>query len=75
MVCVVTQQYNIYSKTATFFEKVVENVPGASRRASGLVQYSQNYSPTGLLQGDMQEKQRTQPEVAGLSSFEDGTER
>uniref|UniRef100_UPI001A9A2F0F hypothetical protein n=1 Tax=Coprococcus sp. AF21-14LB TaxID=2292231 RepID=UPI001A9A2F0F len=36
---VVTQQYNIYSKTATFLLKKWKiHVPGASRRASGLVQ-------------------------------------
>ena len=34
----VSQQYNIYSKTATFFRKSRKNVSWASRRASDLVQ-------------------------------------
>ena len=39
---VVTQQYNINAKTATLFEKSSgKNVTGASRRASGLIQYRQ----------------------------------
>ena len=35
----VSQQYNIYSKTATFFRKSRKNVSWASRRASDLVQF------------------------------------
>lgn len=37
----VSQQYNIYTKTAIFFEKVVVScIGGASRRASDLVQFN-----------------------------------
>jgi hypothetical protein len=35
----VSQQYNIYSKTTTFFESGEIIVSGAGRRASDLVQY------------------------------------
>ena len=39
----VSQQYNKYTKTAIFLEKVVVSCTGASRRVSDLVQYKYLY--------------------------------
>lgn len=41
----VSQQYNIYTKTAIFLEKVVASCTGTSRRASDLVQYIKVMEP------------------------------